>query len=248
MPSDAPVLQVLGQLGRGAGEHQRRPSGSTWPSSSSRSGLAGRRRSRLVVEEHDQVGEDPQRLAEAAGRPPPRRRISASMAPTPIEVVGRDEDGVGAAGGQPVRARRVGQGGDERLALRRPGRDRRAPDAEPPAPRSRCSGACRGRRSGRWRRRGSRRHPPSCPTAGARPRRSRPPRRAGRVTSAGQPGSSGSGAGEVGNRPPPELLGFEPGFPTPGPARRPGRCSRSRGWRWPWRRETARCGSSWPSG
>ena len=28
----------------------------------------------------------------------------------------------------------------------------------------------------------------------------------------------------------------------PGPGRRPGRCSRSRGWRWPWTGGTARCG------
>ena len=104
-------------------------------------------------------------------------------------VVRGDEADVGAAAMSGVRPLAVAQRGDDRLALRRSRRDRRSLDREPRCPRSRCSAACSGRRTGRWRRRGSRRRPPSCPTAGAAPRRSRRPRRAASSRGFGTPGA-----------------------------------------------------------
>ena len=59
--------------------------------------------------------------------------------------VGGYEHDVGTPSRELEHDRPMSQEGHERLTLRRPRRDRRAPDREPPHPRSRRSGACRGR-------------------------------------------------------------------------------------------------------
>ena len=97
----------------------------------------------------------------------------------------------------------------------------------------------RGRRTGRWRRPGSRRRPPSCPRAGAAPRRSRPPRRRRPRSAAPRRGSAGDERREAA---PAEQPRPRARAARPGPGRRPGRCSRSPGWRSPWTGGTARCG------
>ena len=160
---------------------------------------AGRRRGRVVVEEDHQVTEDVQGIRPRGPPQPVRARISATIARAWSVSCGVT---------YPMSAERatsrnghalVREGADERLALRRPGRDRGALDAEVSCPRSRCSAACRGRRSDRWRRPGSRRRPPSCPTAGAPPRRSRRPRRRVRSISSRTAGLSRSSIRKRGN-------------------------------------------------
>ena len=142
-------------------------------------------------------------------------------------VVRGDEADVGARGDESVGRVAVAERGDDRLALRRPRCDRRALHREPRPPRSRCSAVCLGRRTARWPRRGSRRRPPSCPTAGGAPRRSRRPRRAGRR-------DRGTSAAEV-----PCGVGARP---TPGPHAGAAGADVVEGRDRPSTRETARCG------
>ena len=106
----------------------------------------------------------------------------------------------------------VAERGDDRLSLRRPRRDGRALDGEPRAVEVDVVQLVSVDEPARWRRRGSRRRPPSCPTVGAAPRRSRRPRRAEPLPSLSGPRARGDRSG-LPHR----------GSPTPAPGHRPDR-------------------------
>ena len=130
MPRSLPREQLVGELVGACRRRSRRRSGSASPSSVVEVRLAAPAAAAVVVEEHDEVGEQP-----AAARPSrPTRRSAARTSSIQRGDVGRvgrrDEHDVGRAGGELERDRRVGERGDHRLALRRAGHDRRALDAE----------------------------------------------------------------------------------------------------------------------
>ena len=217
-PAPLPVQHQVGQLGGGAGEHERvadaarrRPARRGGPCG--RAAAAASSSRNTTRSPSTCSGSSARPAAACSARISPRiAAASASSCGVTKHEVGRARD---AAGRRP-------SGGPARLTSGWPCGGRGVIDGpahrEPLARRSRCSAACRGRRTGRWRRRGSRRRPPSCPTAGARPRRSRRPRRtarpAGRVVA---PASRSSAATCGGRTARPRRAAADIRTRTPGP-------------------------------
>ena len=128
-PEVAPGQHQVGQL-VGRADEQRRSRSGTRTRRGRRARPGGPRR-RRGCRRGTRRG---RRTAAAAARSRPTVGLGAPDVGDPAGHVGgvgrRDEHDVGRRGGELERHRLVGQGGDDRLALRRPGHDRRALDGE----------------------------------------------------------------------------------------------------------------------
>ena len=96
-PGGLPVLQQVGQLGGRAGEDVG-VAAVLGAGQLVEALPAGRGAASVVVEEHDQVGEDVHRSARRGRRRPARRRISATISAAWRGVARGDEPDVGASG------------------------------------------------------------------------------------------------------------------------------------------------------